>query len=303
VAALRRTPAGRGRPVTLTPVSGADSGRPDSMDTRPRWRKRRRTADAAAASGSAATWTPPRGEYPAVRTASPGGRSSGTTADTLAVSAGGGVPCGGHPGPGQPVGGGSAAAADPPAAACAHGRSRRAYRTVGYRGRHVPPCSGAAAVSAVDSGRPARTRPHSQPRHGHGRGVRFRGHCWGSGPGWRSRRTSTVRTRGQRTRLADTASPQAPGTADTCEGGRVVRTLRQRHAGQPAAQPSTATPNVRQERDRKVRHRPAPPWPDRQIRSLVALRRSGRLQTDLACSGWMPRRSGRIQWGPVGSSG
>jgi len=43
---------------------------------------------------------------------------------------------------------------------------------------------------------------------------------------------------------------------------------------------------------------PQPPDP-----SPGALRRSGRIQTDLACSRWMPRRSGRIQTGPVGSSG
>jgi hypothetical protein len=50
---------------------------------------------------------------------------------------------------------------------------------------------------------------------------------------------------------------------------------RQRRAA-PTATPrwtagsSTATPMSDQERDRKVRHRPAPPWPDRQIRSLRA---------------------------------
>jgi hypothetical protein len=147
---------------------------------RPRGRKHRRTADAAAASGSAATWTPPRDEHPAVRTASPGGRSSGTTADTLAVSAGGSAPCGGHPGLDTRWGGGSAAAADPHAAACAHCRSRRACMDGRLPAAAMsPPCSGAAAVSAVDSGRPASTRPHSQTHRIHRRGVRFRGHLLG----------------------------------------------------------------------------------------------------------------------------
>jgi hypothetical protein len=92
--------------------------------------------------------------------------------------------------------------------------------------------------------------------------------CWGSGPGRCSRPRSTVRRRGQRTRLVDTGSPQVPGAADTRDCGRVVRTVRQRHAGQPAAEPSTATPMSDQERDRKVRHRPAPPWPHRQTGAL-----------------------------------
>jgi hypothetical protein len=42
--------------------------------------------------------------------------------------------------------------------------------------------------------------------------------------------------------------------------------------------------------------------PNRQIPSLV-LYVDCRLQTDLACSRWVPRRSRRIQTGPVGSSG
>jgi hypothetical protein len=37
--------------------------------------------------------------------------------------------------------------------------------------------------------------------------------------------------------------------------------------------------------------------------SAGAPRRSGRLQTDLACPRWMPRRSRRVHTGPVGSSG
>jgi hypothetical protein len=74
---------------------------------------------------------------------------------------------------------------------------------------------------------------------------------------------------GQRTRPADTGSPQAAGAVDTRDRGMGTRTLRQRPAGQPATEPSTAAWMSGRERDRKVRHRPAPPWPDRQIRSLV----------------------------------
>ena len=57
--------------------------------------------------------------------------------------------------------------------------------------------------------------------------------------------------------------------AESGRCGRGTRTLRQRPAGQPAAEPSSAACMSGRERDRKVRHRPAPPWPDRQIRSLV----------------------------------
>ena len=133
VAACRQTTAGRGRPVTLAPVSAAESGRPASMDTRPRWRKRRRTADAAAASGSASCLDTASRRPPSRPDGIARCRRSAPTADTLAMSAGGGVPCGGHPGLDTQWGGGSAAAADPQAAAWAHGRSRRAYRTVGDR--------------------------------------------------------------------------------------------------------------------------------------------------------------------------
>jgi hypothetical protein len=135
---------------------------------------------------------------------------------------------------------------------------------------------GAAAVSAADGGvRPGpgrnpdvqRTRPGCPvPRTRPG----FR-------PGRRSRQTPPVRRCGQWTRPADTRNPQAAGTVDTRDCGRAHghcgmdrRTLRQRPAGQPSAEPSTAACVSGRERDRKVRHRPAPPWPDRQIRSLGA---------------------------------
>jgi hypothetical protein len=68
----------------------------------------------------------------------------------------------------------------PQAAAYAHCRSRRACMDGRLPAAAVsPPCSGAAAVSAVDSGRPASTRLHSQPHRGDCRGVRFRGHLLG----------------------------------------------------------------------------------------------------------------------------
>jgi hypothetical protein len=92
-------------------------------------------------------------------------------------------------------------------------------------------------------------------------------------PGFRARSAQPADTDGpplgQRTRPADTGSPQAAGAVDTRDRGMGTRTLRQRPAGQPATEPSTTAYMSGRERDRKVRHRPAPPWPDRQIRSLV----------------------------------
>jgi hypothetical protein len=85
---------------------------------------------------------------------------------------------------------------------------------------------------------------------------------WSPGPGRRSRRRSAVRTRGHRTRPA---GHRGPGIADARDRGRGMRTLRQRPVGQPAAKPSTAACMSGRQRDRKVRHRPTPPWPDRQI--------------------------------------
>jgi hypothetical protein len=84
--------------------------------------------------GPQPTGHPLCGHHPAVRTASLGGRSSASTSATLAVSAGGGrcplpQPTGVHEG-------------------------RRPAAAVS------PPCSGAAAVSAVNNGRSASTRPH-----------------------------------------------------------------------------------------------------------------------------------------------
>ncbi len=91
-------------------------------------------------------------------------------------------------------------------------------------------------------------------------------------PGFRARSAQPADTDGpplgQRTRPADTRNPQAASTVDTHDRGMGTRTLRQRPAGQPATEPSTTAFMSGRERDRKLRHRPAPPWPDRQIRSL-----------------------------------
>ena len=93
--------------------------------------------------------------------------------------------------------------------------------------------------------------------------------CWGSGPGRRSRRTPTVRTRGQRTRLAAAGSRRRPAlrTPATAAGSFG-------HDGGPRWTAGSITVHwprrmSDQERDRNVRHRPAPPQPDRQIRRLM----------------------------------
>jgi hypothetical protein len=270
VAAFRQTTAGRPVPVTLAPVSAADSGRPASMDTRPRWWTRRRTADATAASGSAATWTPPRGEHPAVRTASPGGRSSATTADTLAVSAGAACRAADTlvwtPGGWRfrcrrgSAGGGLCPLPQP---AGVPGRSATG-------GRHVPPAQGGCG------GVRGRQRPSGQHPAVLPDAPRTRPRCpvaWtpagGCEPGRRRRRTPTVRTRGRRTGLWTPAARRRPAlrTPATAAGscghdGNVTLDSRQ-HNRPPLHSMSD------QERNRNVRHRPAPPWPDRQIRCQV----------------------------------
>ena len=246
MAAFRRTPAGRPVPVTLAAVFAADSGRPASTDTRPGLRKRRRTARRCRSVRLRSDLdTAPR-RPPSRPDGSPGGRSSAPTADTLAVSAGAACRAadtlvwtpGGVEGPPPP----QTPRRRRPVPTAAAGR-RTGRSATG--GRHVPPAQGAAAPSAVDRGHPS--APGRTPRRTADTAA-VSGSvdtCWGCGPGRRRRRTSTVRRCGQRTRLVDTGSPQVPGAADTRDGGRVVRTLRQRHAGQPAAEPSAATPKCR----------------------------------------------------------
>ncbi len=132
-----------------------------------------------------------------------------------------------------------------------------------------PPCSGGCG-RVRGEGRPSGQHlPQSRTSGGHGRGVRFRGRLWvpgqvGAACGHRRSKCAT----------ADAACghPQ-PAGGRYCGHPRLRqgrRTLRQRPAGQPAAEPSTAACMSGRERDRKVRHRPAPPWPDRQFRSLGA---------------------------------
>ncbi len=180
MAAFRRTPAGRPVPVTLAAVFAADSGRPASTDTRPGLRKRRRTARRCRSVRLRSDLdTAPR-RPPSRPDGSPGGRSSAPTADTLAVSAGAACRAadtlvwtpGGVEGPPPP----QTPRRRRPVPTAAAGR-RTGRSATG--GRHVPPAQGAAAVSAVASGRPASTRPHSQTHRGHCRGVRFRGHLLG----------------------------------------------------------------------------------------------------------------------------
>ena len=97
----------------------------------------------------------------------------------------------------------------------------------------------------------------------------------GSGPGGRGRQPSVSNVR-PRMRPVDTGNRQAAGTVDTRGRGRArrhcgmgTRPRRQRPAGQPAAATVHCRVPVRPERERKLRHRPAPPWPDRQVRRLV----------------------------------
>jgi hypothetical protein len=198
------------------------------------------------------TGQPLCGHHPAVRTASPSGRSSASTSDTLAVSAGSGR---------------------------CHCRSRRACLMVGSRRPPCPALLRAAAVPVVDSG-PSGQHPAALPdaRRTPPRCPVPRTPAGGSAPGPRSRRTSTVRTLGHWTRLVDTGS-RRPGAADTRDGGSVVQTLRQRHARQPAAQPSTRPPMSDQERTARCGSGQHPPWPS-QVRWAVDHVGSSRIQSD-----------------------
>jgi hypothetical protein len=122
-----------------------------------------------------------------------------------------------------------------------------------------PPCSGAAAVSAVNNGRPASTRPHpAAPR---------------TLPRCPVPRTPTG-FRARSAQPADSDSPDAR-TPDAAGGHRQLASTRRR-CGHPRRRQrradTTATPcwtadsstvhrhpMSDQERDRKLRHRPAPP--------------------------------------------
>jgi hypothetical protein len=147
------------------------------------------------------------------------------------------------------------------------------------------------AVPGSSSGQPRRPRcPVAQPPDT-GRGVRL----WRDGggpaaaaaarhqdrtgrscssplvewPGRRGQRRTAVRTRGPRTRPTGHREPARPGTTDTRDRRRAWGHCGSGHAGQPAAEASTATAGVRPECDPNVRHRPPRPA-DRQVRSLGA---------------------------------
>jgi hypothetical protein len=136
-----------------------------------------------------------------------------------------------------PAGGGLCPLPQP---AGVHGRSATG-------GRHVPALlKGAAAVSAVDSGRTAGCWPDSQTHRGHCRGVRFRGHLLG----FRARSAQPADIDGPDAWTADAAcGHRQPAGARRCGHPRLRQgradTTATRRAGQPAAEPSTATPNVR----------------------------------------------------------
>jgi hypothetical protein len=230
---LARAPGGGGtRPAAAGPATGsgsrahrppaaasrADSGRPDTGHG---FRKQRWTADAGSVPGPRPTGHPLRGHHPAVRTASPGGRRSASISDTLAVSAGGGR--------------------------CPLPAAGRCVRIVGYRRPRCPrpaqsrgPLRGGQRPSGQHPAAPGRTPRRTADTAAVSGSVDT---CWGSVPGPRSQRADSD---GPGAWTVDAAGghrqPQAPGAADTRDGGSVARTLRQRHAGQPAAQPSTATP-------------------------------------------------------------
>jgi hypothetical protein len=151
---------------------------------------------------------------PAVRTASPAGHRSARTRDTLAGSAGGGRCLTAAAGRWAWMLGRPAAAVSPPPLLRGCGGVRGGPRP---SGRHPAALPAAAAVSGpADTG-------------------------WGSAPGPRGRRTATVRTRRQRTRLADSGSRSAGRLRTPATAGSVV---------QPCG---NATLDSRQQ------HRPLPP--------------------------------------------
>jgi hypothetical protein len=155
----------------------------------------------------------------------------------------GGVPCGGHPGLDSRPRRGSAATVDTACGGCVHCRRRRACRDGRPPATAMsPPCSGepqacrrrSAAVRPApgrNPGRPADTAAVSGSADAAGLRARSAQPADSGGPNLRPR-----------TRPADTRSPQAAGTVDTLDGGQGTRTLRQRSAGQPAAEPSPAAP-------------------------------------------------------------
>jgi len=104
-------------------------------------------------------------------------------------------------------------------------------RGCGVRGGPRPAATGLRRTRSPWSSTPAAAAhfvPPTRPR-------------WPTGTGRRRRRTPAVRTRGQRTRLANTGSPQPPDAADT------------RHCGRGHAATAAAAPL-----DSRQRNRPPP---------------------------------------------
>jgi hypothetical protein len=229
---------------------------------------------------------------------------SGRTADTAAVPAGcGSTPRSGHPGLDNRPRPGSAAAVDTGCAGwCPPPSPAGRAWTVG---RLRPPCPRPAQGLQPCPRRRAAVRP--APGRNPGRPA-ARPWCpvprtpRGCGPGRRRWQTSAVQCAtanaacGHRQPAGGRrcGHPRVrQGHADTAEAA--LMDSRQRNRPLPLACPTgngTASCGTGQHR-----HGPtADPWPG-------APRRSGRLQTDLGCSGWVRRRSRQVQMGPVGSSG
>jgi hypothetical protein len=127
-----------------------------------------------------------------------------------------------------------------------------------------PPCSGGCGPSAVDSGRPASIQPHADTAAVSASADT----CWGSALGPRSRRQRrSARSDGGRgwwtPAAAGARALRTPATAAASCSPYGNATLDSRRHNRPPP------PLSDQERDRRVRQRPTPPWPDRQIRSLV----------------------------------
>jgi hypothetical protein len=149
--------------------------------------------------GPQPTGHPRRGHRPAVRTASLGGRSAESTSDTWQCrQAAASAHCGSRAGvPGWSA---PAAAVSPPL----------------LKGLRWCPRWTAAVRGGTD-----RTQPHLGTAAVSGSADT----CWGSRLGPRRRWTSTVRTRGQWTRLVDTGSRRRPALRTPATAGSVVRSV------------------------------------------------------------------------------
>ena len=138
----------------------------------------------------------------------------------------------------------------------------------GVRGGPRPAATGLRRTRSPRSSTPAAAAhfvPPTRPR-------------WPTGTGQRRRRTPAVRTRGQRTRLANTGSPQAPDAADT------------RHCGRGHADTAAAAPLDSRQRNRPPPHAyPAGTAAALDLHSARERWRSGEGAPErrLALSGWL----------------